>query len=315
MAGTIDASPKEVLYQLEGKILQSDGKPFPQITPHIFLHGAITPFVAQTPAGPDGKFKFKRLQMGTYTLIVTVPRVGGLHKTIEVGPSFADSKRRVLVTVQFDQNAPIEKIHGISAVELSVPDSARQEYQRAQNFLARNDIKSATAALQKAVEIAPQFSTAWNHLGTIAYQSRQYVRAEECFREALKQEPTAYWPLVNLGGALLSLDKFQESLAINLLAVKARPGDPLANSQLGQSYYYLNQLEEAERYLKQAKILDPSHFSFPQLVLAELYSRKRDIPAMIRELEEFIKLHPDSDLAPGVHRALEQTRGQGVPRR
>jgi len=242
-----------------------------------------------------------------------VPRVGGLHRTIEVGPGFADSKRRVLITVQFDQNAPIEKTHGVSAVELSVPDNARLEYQKAQDLLARNDIKSATAALQRAVEIAPQFSTAWNHLGTIAYQSRQYVRAEECFREALKQDPTAYWPLVNLGGALLSLDKFKESLAINLLAVRARPGDALAHSQLGQSYYYMDQLENAERYLKQAKILDPSHFSFPQLILAELYSRKQDVPAVIRELEEFLKLHPDADLAPNVRKGLERIRAQALP--
>ena len=58
----------------------------------------------------------------------------------------------------------------------------------------------ALASLQRAVEIAPEFAAAWNNMGTIAYQSRNYLRAEECFREALSADPSAYEPLVNLEG-------------------------------------------------------------------------------------------------------------------
>ena len=106
----------------------------------------------------------------------------------------------------------------------------------------------------------------------------------------------------------LDQGKMEESLSINLNAVKARPEDALAHSQLGQSYYYLADLDRAERHLKQAKALDPKHFSFPQLVLAEIYQLKENYPSLIGELEEFFKYHPDSKRVPEVTELLKQAR-------
>ena len=103
----------------------------------------------------------------------------------------------------------------------------------------------AVAHFERAVELAPQFSEAWNHLGTIAYQSRDYPRAESCFRKALDADPEAFQPLVNLGGVSINLGKFEEALQYNLYAALTRPNDALANSQLGMSYFYLGKLDLA----------------------------------------------------------------------
>ena len=161
------------------------------------------------------------------------------------------------------------------------------------------------AYLRKAVENSPHFASAWNQLGTMAYQGRRYQQAEEYFREALKQDPGAYSPLVNLGGALVAQNKIQESLPVNLEAVKAMPGDALAHSQLGSSYFFLGRLDEAETQLKEAKAIDPAHFSMPQLVLIEIYARKNQPAAAAAEIREFMKLHPDSEWIPKLRKALE----------
>jgi len=300
-----DAFPERKAYQVSGKVLRTDGRPFSDMTPVMFLHGAATPFSAKALAGPDGQFKFKDIPSGTYMLIAALPRFGETRKTIEVGPSFADSKGRVVVSLEIDAASMVDKDQIVSAVELSVPYTARQEYARAQEVLARRDIDGAIARLKKAVEIAPQYAAAWNQLGTIAYQTRQYQQAEEYFREALKQDRSAYWPLVNLGGALLAQNKIQESLAVSLEAVKAMPGEALAHSQLGSSYFFLGRLDEAENQLKQAKAIDPAHFSMPQLVLIEIYARKNQPAAAAAEIREFMKLHPDSEWIPKLRKALE----------
>jgi tetratricopeptide (TPR) repeat protein len=196
----------------------------------------------------------------------------------------------------------------VAATQLSVPDRARAEYQKAQERLRQHDVPGAVERLKNALEMAPQFSAAWNNLGTIAYQSGEYETAEKHFREALRHDPDSYAPLVNLGGTLLSLNRVQEALSINLEAVKERPDDALAHSQLGQSYFRVGQIEPAETHLKQAKALDVRHFSFPQLVLAQIYAHKEDSMAMVAELEEFLQYHPDSKLAVGVSQALEKVR-------
>ena len=292
-------------FELVGEIVPPERNAFRAVTPVVFLHGAVTPFSSKTQAGPDGKFKFKKLAAGTYTLVVIVPRAGEMRKTVVVGPSFADAKGRVAASIAFERKPGSDRRRLVSAAELSVPEAAMTEYQRAQECLQKRDVECASAHLKAAVEIAPQFAVAWNNLGTIAYQTRQYELAEERFRESLKQDPDLYSPLVNLGGTLLSQRRYQEALSVNVQAVKAMPDDPLAHSQLGQSYYWMDQLEEAERHLRQAKALDPSHFTYPQLVLIQIYRRKGDLASAARELEEFIKLHPDTDLAREIRKKME----------
>ena len=298
------ASAEKKTYQLVGKVLRADGRAFGGPAPVMFLHGTVTPFVARALVARDGQFKFREIPAGTYVLIAALPRIGDMRKTVEVGPSLADSKGRV--TVAFDIDAAfIVKDQVVSAIELSVPETARQEYERAHDAIARQDIDGGIAHLKKAVEIAPQYAAAWNGLGTIAYQSKQYPQAEAYFREALKQDPNAYSPLVNLGGALMAQNKVEESLAVNLEAVKAMPGDALAHSQLGSSYFFLGRLDEAEIQLKEAKAIDAGHFSYPQLVLVGIYARRNQPEAAAAEIREFMKLHPDSEWTPKLRKALE----------
>ncbi|MBP1595740.1 MAG: repeat-containing protein [Acidobacteria bacterium] len=299
----------ERLYELQGRVVQSNKKPWGEATPVVFLHGVLTPFHQKTFAESSGKFKFKNLRPGLYSVIVGIPMRGEMIRTIDIGPTFADSKGRVSLDLTFEPAAP-EEAKTVSAAALSIPGRAQDEYRKAQDRLARHDLAGAIVHLKKAVEFAPQFTAALNNLGTIAYQSRNYEEAEGYFRRALEQDPDSYPPMVNLGGALLSGGKTQESLKYNLLAVRARPGDALARSQLGQSYMLLGQTDLAETELKKAKALDPGHFSFPQLVLAEIYARRQEYSSAALEVEEFLKLHPDSDRAPNLRRILEELRGK-----
>jgi tetratricopeptide (TPR) repeat protein len=160
------------------------------------------------------------------------------------------------------------------------------------------------AHLERAVELAPQFSTAWNDLGTIAYYARQYERAEICFRKALAADPDSFEALVNLGGVLLNLSKHDEALRCNSIAVRRRPGDALANSQLGLAYSVAGDFDLAVKYLQNAKRIDPGHFSNPQLALAEIYLRQNQRAAAAQEYRDFLRRHPDAPQAAGVRESL-----------
>ncbi len=314
LIGGPPALPGKDEFQLVGKVLQHDGSPFAHTAPvSVILQGALTPFSVQTRAALDGRFRFKNLPAGTYQLIVNVAHAGEMRRTVEIGPGVADSNGTVTITLTFDQTGTVEREHLVSAAELSVPEGARQEYDRAEACLSRRDIDCAVSHLKKAVATAPQYALAWNRLGTIAYQTQKYQLAEEYFREALKQDPQSYTPLVNLGGALLSEGKIKESLAVNQAAAKARPDDALAQSQLGKSYYFLDQLDEAETHLKQAKALDPGHFSYPGLILIGIYLRKNRTAEAVAEIEEFIKLHPDSEWTAKLRKFLEDARAHPSP--
>lgn len=158
------------------------------------------------------------------------------------------------------------------------------------------------------MEAAPQFAAAWNELGTIAYQTKNFARAEECFLHALDQDPRAYEPLVNLGGVEVTLRKTERALDYNIFAVLTRPNDALANSQLGMAYFQAGNNDLALKYLEIARRLDPAHVSHPQLVMAEIHLRRNQRTAATADLEDFLKYHPDWPKAAEMRRAIAQWR-------
>jgi Tfp pilus assembly protein PilF len=289
-------------YELTGRIEPPAALP-------VFLHGATIPFESSAVSGSDGRFRFRKLPGGAYTLAVSTAARGEVLQTIELSPGTVDSRGRVDVVVKIDQaHLESDGTHRagatVSAVVLSVPERALREYAEAQRCLSRRQSDCAVAHLQRAVETAPRFAAAWNQLGTIAYQTRRYSDAETNFRRALEADAEAFEPLVNLGGVLLNLGQPEQATVYNLRAVGQRPNDALANSQLGISFFESGDLDRAETYLKTAVRLDPAHFSHPQLILAEIYRKRGDLPAARAALNSFLELHPDSPEAAGIRQKM-----------
>lgn len=284
-----------------------------QFTPgapaRVMLHGSITPFQTSTVSDSQGRFRFKGIEAGTYTVIVSVPGRGENRRTIDVGPSVADARNRVKVVFELEEaKMTPDRSSVVTLHQLSVPDKARREYAAAERRLAKRDVPGAIAALKRAVEIAPQFTSAWNFLGTINYQTRRYQEAEQYFRKALEADATSYEPLVNLGGVLLTLKRPDEAYDYNLRAVLQRPQDALANSQMGLNYLMLGKTDLAEKYLLEARRLDPGHFSLPQMSLAEIYLRRGDFGQAADQLEDFLRHHPDWPNAAAVQEQIAKLR-------
>ncbi len=291
-------------YDLTGRI-------DPPATASVFLQGATVPFADSTVSYADGRFQFHKLAAGTYTLVISTPARGEVRQTIELSAGTVDPKGRLDIVLRIDDGrleSEVVRAAGatVSATILSIPERATGEYQAAQRCLSRRDSECASAHLRRAVEIAPQFSAAWNQLGTIAYQARQYSEAEANFRRALVADPDAFEPLVNLGGVLLNLGRSEEAVGYNQRAVARRPNDALANSQLGLSYFDRDELDLAEKYLKVAVRLDPAHFSHPQLPLAEIYVKRGDQPSALKALRSFLDQHPDSPQAGSVRQKIAE---------
>lgn len=281
----------------------------------VYLYGATASFEASAISDPGGHFRFRKLAAGTYTLVVSTAARGEMRQTIEVSKGTADSKGRLDVLLRMeDSRLESDGANGtgatISATMLSISDNARKEYEEAQRCLSHRDSTCAIGHLQRAVQTAPEFAAAWNQLGTIAYQSRRYSDAENNFRRALDADPAAFEPLVNLGGVLLNLGRPGAALEYNRRAVARRGNDALANSQLGLTYFLLNDPGQAEKYLKIAVQIDPAHFSHPQLILAQIYLQRGDRESAIAALRDFLERHPDAQDADAVRKEIVELGGR-----
>jgi tetratricopeptide (TPR) repeat protein len=292
--------PPLLLVWIAAELFELHGRIAPPAHASVSIFRVTSSFTASTLSEIDGRFTFKKLEPGAYTVSIFIPALGEARRTVEVGSGQAVRRLvSILLNLKDDDFAFSDILsgrHTVSAKQLAIPAKAIREYEYAQRDLAKNDAEGARRHLEKAVEIAPNFAPAWNHLGTMAYKTQQYERAAECFRAGLAADPELYEPLVNLGGVLLNLNQPEEALQLNRHAVLTRPNDALANAQLGMAYFQLGNMEMAEKHLQKAVDLDPAHFSHPQLLLAQIHLERGERPAAAEDLEDFLKRHPDSPL-------------------
>jgi tetratricopeptide (TPR) repeat protein len=293
------------LYELSGRTVPAMGG-------RVALFGTDSPFSAATYIGPDGHFGFKRLRQGLYTLAIFNRRRGEARRTVDIGPGNADRKGRVILKLELRDSdfvfASTLNRHKVSTKELAIPESAVRDYENAQKDLSRRDSEQATRRLEHAVDLAPDFAPAWNSLGVIAYQTRKFDRAEECFRKAVEADPQSFEALVNLGGVTLTLHKLDQALDYNLRAVLARPNDPLANAQMGMAYYAAVRLDLAVKYLEKAREIDPASFTYPQLLLFQIHFRRGERGEAAAELQDFLKQHPGWPQAAKMRETIAQLR-------
>jgi Flp pilus assembly protein TadD len=279
----------------------------------VNLFAVETPYVESAEVNRSGEFRFRSLAPGNYTVAVVRNGLGEVRRTVVVSAAMADSSGIVHATIPYTSSEAAASPSGgvVSVQQLSIPGNASSKYADAQKRLAAHDPEGAVRILDEAVALAPQFSTAWNALGVIAFQTGDDNRAETLFRKALAADPAAFEPLVNLGGVLLKKATLQkqaptEALPFNQRAVQERPEDALANAQLGMNYFKLDQFDQAEQYLLAAKRLDPAQFTQPQLFLADIYARRGNRSAAIKELEDVLAIRPDGPLSDSIRHNLAQ---------
>ena len=302
-----------------GSPLELRGRIEPPLRAAVALYGSTHPYQKQVLSNGKGRFRFKNLLAGTYTISIFHPRRGEFRRTVEVTPTFAGTNGRVEITIPFapakeERERALLRNNTVDTRVLSIDPKAMSRLEAAQTKLAKGLADDAVAELQKAVQISPQFVAAWNTLGTISYQRGEYKQAERYFRSALEHDDDAFEPTVNLGGTLLSMNRHKDALPYNQYAVLARPRSALANSQMGMNYFFLGDASQALGYLEKAKRIDPSHFSHPQLILAELHAQQGRPTEAIKELEDFLRRHPDSPRVEAVRHSIENLDGAASTR-
>jgi hypothetical protein len=176
-----------------------------RLVAYVALNGNTTPYSVHTWTDFGGKFKFKKVPPGSYSLQVEIRRRGDKHLTVEVSPSLADRKGRIhqIVTVELTQSVAVKQRPDVVSVrELSIPEKAHSLYLKAEKKLSKGEIEKGIALLESAVNLAPHFVAAINRIGTVFHMQKDFVKSEQYFREALEIDPNSYAPLVNLGGSL-----------------------------------------------------------------------------------------------------------------
>lgn len=130
-------------------------------------------------------------------------------------------------------------------------DSKVQElYNEARSAQKSGDLASAAAKYEAIIKIAPQLQPAYNNLGLLYFQQRDYAKAAAVLERAVKLDPASAATSTLLGMSLYELGDYAAARPHLDAALRANPKDANAELFLARTLVKLEDFEAAAVRLK-----------------------------------------------------------------
>jgi len=151
---------------------------------------------------------------------------------------------------------------------------AVQEFDRALTFDPRNEdactglarayeslgrSEAAEQTYRRAIGVRPQYWAGYNALGTFYFRRNQYDKAAEMFGRVVALVPDSFHGYDNLGAAYLGEGEYLKAIDTFIHSISLQP-TAYAYSNIGTSYFYLHQFDEAAANYEQSLKLGGDDF-------------------------------------------------------
>ncbi|HXF06393.1 MAG TPA: tetratricopeptide repeat protein [Blastocatellia bacterium] len=257
--------------------------------------------VAQTWTSHSGRFEFPGIGCGYYVIAVDVPGYKPIR--IPVEHSF-ESFDQVLYLVPGVNEYLSE---GASSRPPHIPLSARREYEKAQQALAKKNLASGIEHLRQTLRLAPDFEEASFQLSLAYLQQGALEQSREILEKALRLNPSSARFSTLLGIVLarqqrtdLAVKAFKQAIARDDRAWRA-------HFELGRILMFEGNFDEAYDHARQAHRLNPRS-AMVHLLLYNLSLLRRDFQAALTEAEELLDQFPDTPWTPQIRERRERLR-------
>jgi len=123
-------------------------------------------------------------------------------------------------------------------------------YREAKEAQARGDQAAAVAKYESILKIAPRLGAAYNNLGLLYFQQRNFQQAADILEKGLKVDPKMSSASALLGISLYQLGKYSEARPRLEAALRANPKDDNAELFLANDLIKLGELQSAAVHLQ-----------------------------------------------------------------
>lgn len=157
--------------------------------------------------------------------------------TIHIGELRAYAQRP-----QEDSSAAIERLYG-----------------QAKNAQAAGDLDGAAAKYAAILKIAPRLGSAYNNLGLLYFQQRQFAKAAAVLEKGLKVDPSMSSTSALLGMSLYEMADYTGARPHLEAAVRTNPKDSHAEMFLARDLVQLEDFDAAAVHLQRLTHTDPNN--------------------------------------------------------
>jgi len=237
-----------------------------------------------------GQFRFTEVPRGDYRIIASAAGYEEARETVSVatGP----------VSGVFLHLRPRPRqgfsllLEPLDVSQRLIPKEARKEYERGVEKLRADKVAEALSHFDKAVELYPQYASAWHAKGAVhLLKLGQMAPARSALEKAVECNPKAAAPRVFLGAIYNADRRYAEARDHLLEALRYLPNDGLAHFEISRSYWGLQDVDNSEVHIIRAHDLAPR---IPQvhMMRANVFIVRKNLESAVKELDEFLELAP-----------------------
>ncbi len=296
---------------IRGKVLSRDNMaPAPRIRVNL-LDGQSYNVIKQATTDALGNFEFNDL-VRDMAFLVEVNEEG--YQPVRVGADFSYAcPAEVTIFLQPITGDDARVTDGaVSVEELQIPGKARKAFEQGVREL--QDEKRPAQSIphfRRAIALHAGYSEAYVQLSRAHIYQEEYGKAQRVLEQAVTENPKNVRAYALLG--IVYRYQGQSARAREALerAVELDNDSWLAQYELGNTLLAAGNYEDAYPHAQQAHRLNPDAVS-THVLLYNLCILRRDFPAALAELDEFLTSHPQSSWAPQARRLREQLR-QSLP--
>jgi Tfp pilus assembly protein PilF len=271
--------------------------------------------IAQGFTDQECDVQFFNVPAGSYHVIVSGAGMensdsGGFYVESRIGTSVDVTAKRV---GSVSQNGTIQPAGAmVAANELGIPEGARKEFDRASQFVARENWKKAIEKLQKAIAVYPAYAEAYNSLGVAYEHLGDRVRNREAFQKAVSLNDHYAPAYVNLARSAVADHDFPQAETLLDKANAIAPNDSqilvlLAGAELLNQHY-----DQALATSRKAHSTSGGEHAIVHYFAARVFEHENRPTDALAELQVFLseeKSGPRADAARKEMIALQPNRG------
>lgn len=284
--------PDDNHFTISGNVYYDDGN-HPAAHVMVQLRGSEGDSRQTEETTDSGWFEFRRMSPGTYALAIDLQGYERVSTTVDL--SFMPAKGLVIKLRSTSGQKPTAAASSISAHELSMPEQARVLVSAGKKKLyAEKNAQGALEDFQSAVTAAPGYYEACYQVGMAYLSLGKRDDAEVSFRKSIALSGDKYSEAeVGLGTLMLDRRDFAQGEKTVRRGAELNPDYWLGQYELGRALLNLDKVAEALQAAEQAKSLAPSAAIVYRL-LSNIHLRQKDYPALLADIDSYIKLDPDS---------------------
>lgn len=251
--------------------------------------------------------RFTNVRAGTYRVRVSSQSFAEVETNVDL-----DSWSKN-IEIKVNRGSRPENTQGttagavVSATDLNVPPKAAKDFEKANDFIAKNELQKAIEQLRKAVTIYPLYAAAYNNLGVVYDRLGDRSHERDSLEKCVSINDHFAPGYANLGRMYTLDGDFQKAEAALSKASSTDPTNSKTLVLLTYAQFMNHHFDEALATGQQAHALQNPH-AFVHQVMARVFEQKRDAASAIAELERFLEEETSGPRADMARKELAELR-------